>query len=84
VHDEPSERVVVARFDVRFTDPPGQIGACDVLDLDDEPVTMDADACDVAAVLAAGLDAPVDTVVVEGSGEVVSDGPFEATAGGLG
>jgi hypothetical protein len=45
---------------------------------------MDADACDVAAVLAAGLDAPVDTVVVEGSGEVVSDGPFEATAGGLG
>src|SRR5690349_14226930 len=65
VDHEAGEGVVVAALHLGFVDPAGQVKACDVLALDDEPVTAEPPAADVAAVLVARLHAAVDSVVDE-------------------
>ena len=83
VDDDAEECPVVGSFGLCFAGPGGEAGGGTVFGFDDDAVTLESDAADVAAVFGPGFDSAVDPVVY-GGGEVVGYEAFESGAGCFG
>ena len=80
VDDYSGEGVVVAGFDCGLVCPFGEGCSGGVFAFDDEALSVDVDAGDVAAIVFPVFDSFVYSVVVEGGGEVVGYLAFESGA----